>query len=52
MSKKFLTDEFKHLLIVENGSEKLSRQIFDNTGFYINILGIKIIKSSGTRWRN
>lgn len=46
------TDEFKHLFIVENESGKLPRQIFEDAGFDINILGIRRIKSSGSRWRN
>lgn len=45
------TDEFKQLFIVENEKGKLPRQIFENAGFDIDILGIKRIKSSGTRWR-
>jgi transposase len=45
------TDEFKHLFIVENESGKLPRQIFENAGFDVNILGMKRVKSSANRWR-
>ncbi len=38
------TDEFKHLFIVENESGKLPRQIFENAGFDVNILGMKRVK--------
>ena len=46
------TDEFKQLFIVENENGKLPRQIFEDAGFDINILGMKRIKSSGSRWRS
>lgn len=45
------TDEFKQLFIVENENGKLPRQIFEDAGFDTNILGMKRIKSSGSRWR-
>lgn len=46
------TDEFKKLFIVENENGKFPRQIFEDAGFDINILGIERIKSSGARWRS
>jgi transposase len=46
------TDEFKRLFIVENDLGKVSRDIFEDHGFDINIVGIKRAKSSGNRWRN
>lgn len=45
------TDEFKRLFVIENEKGKLPRQIFENAGFDINILGIKRVKSSANRWR-
>ena len=45
------TDEFKKLFIIENESGKFPRQIFEDAGFDIDILGMKRIKSSGSRWR-
>ena len=45
------TDEFKKLFILENESGKFPRQIFEDAGFDIDILGMKRIKSSGSRWR-
>ena len=46
------TDEFKRIFIVENELGKFPRDIFENHGFDINIVGIKRAKSSGNRWRN
>lgn len=45
------TDEFKNIFIVENEKGKFPREIFEECGFNIDILGIKRIKSSGNRWR-
>lgn len=45
------TDEFKQLFILENENGKFPRQIFEDAGFDVNILGMKRIKSSGSRWR-
>lgn len=54
VSSKGITysDEFKRLFIVENQAGKFPRQIFEECGFDINILGIKRIESSGKRWRS
>jgi hypothetical protein len=46
------TDEFKNIFITENELGKFPREIFEECGFDINILGMKRIKSSGKRWRD
>lgn len=45
------TDEFKKIFIVENEKGKIPRVIFEEYGFDIDILGMKRIKSSASRWR-
>ncbi|MDR5658007.1 IS3 family transposase [Serpentinicella sp. ANB-PHB4] len=45
------TDEFKRIFITENEKGKFPRQIFDEHGFDIDIIGKNRIKSSGKRWR-
>ncbi len=46
------TDEFKSIFISENEKGKFPRQIFEECGFDIDILGIERIKSCGNRWRS
>lgn len=46
------TDEFKRLFIVENRKGKFPREIFEECGFDINMIGLKRIQSSGSRWRS
>ncbi len=46
------TDEFKRLFISENAKGKFPRDIFAECGFDVNIIGLKRIKSSGSRWRS
>ncbi|NRT32922.1 hypothetical protein BJV38_004496 [Clostridium beijerinckii] len=46
------TDEFKRLFIAENEKGKFPREIFEECGFDINIIGLKRIQSSGGRWRS
>jgi transposase len=46
------SDEFKRIFIAENELGKFPREIFEEHGFDINILGIRRAKSSGNRWRN
>lgn len=46
------TDEFKNIFILENEKGKFPREIFEECGFNIDILGIKRIKASGSRWRS
>lgn len=45
------TDEFKRLFIAENEKGKVPRDIFAECGFDIDIIGLKRIKASGSRWR-
>ncbi|RXI52623.1 HTH domain-containing protein, partial [Clostridium tetani] len=45
------TDEFKRYFIAESSVGKFPRQIFEECGFDINILGMQRIKSLGKRWR-
>jgi transposase len=45
------TDGFKRLFIAENEKGKTPRQIFEENGFDIEIIGIDRIQSSGKRWR-
>lgn len=54
ISEKGITysDEFKRLFIYENEKGKLPRDIFSECGFDINIIGLKRIKSSASRWRS
>lgn len=46
------TDEFKEIFIRENQNGKLPRQIFEEHGFDIDVLGIQRIASAGKRWRS
>lgn len=46
------TDEFKRKFIAENQNGKFPKQIFEENGFDIDILGNERIKSSGKRWRS
>ncbi|MGK0466945.1 MAG: putative transposase [Clostridium sp.] len=45
------TYEFKILFIDEYTAGKLPRQIFEENGFDINIIGLKRIEQSSQRWR-
>lgn len=45
------TDEFKRIFITESEKGKFPREIFEEHGFDVNILGIKRIKASACRWR-
>ena len=45
------TDEFKNIFIAENDKGKLPRQIFEECGFEIDVIGIDRVRSSGKRWR-
>jgi transposase len=45
------TEEFKRMFITENEKGKLPRQIFEECGFDMEILGLRRIKSSADRWR-
>jgi len=46
------TDEFKRIFITEYDKGKLSRQIFEECGFDVEVIGIKRVKSASERWRN
>lgn len=46
------TDEFKRIFITEYEKGKLPRDIFNEQGFDIEVIGLKRIKSSSKRWRN
>jgi transposase len=45
------TDEFKRIFIEENDNGKTSREIFEEHGFDIEMLGKDRVISSGKRWR-
>jgi transposase-like protein len=45
------TDEFKRIFIAENEKGKFPREIFEEHGFDINILGMERVKTAGKRWR-
>ncbi len=45
------TDEFKEVFITENEKGKLPREIFEQCGFDINVIGRKRMQSSADRWR-
>ncbi len=45
------TDEFKRIFIAENENGKLPRQIFEENGFDIEIIGIVRVHRSASRWR-
>ncbi|WP_337988626.1 IS3 family transposase [Lysinibacillus sp. JNUCC 51] len=45
------TDEFKRHFIAENEKGKFPREIFENAGLDVELIGIKRIESSGKRWR-
>ena len=45
------TNEFKMHFIAEYEIGKTPRQIFENAGFDIDIVGIERVKSSSSRWR-
>lgn len=45
------TDEIKQLFIEENTGGKLPREIFEQCGFDIEVLGMDRVKAAGKRWR-
>lgn len=45
------TDEFKRIFISENKKGKLPRQIFEDCGFDVEVIGMKRVKAAGNRWR-
>ncbi|MED5019838.1 IS3 family transposase [Paenibacillus chibensis] len=46
------TDAFKRLFITENNKGKLPREIFEECGFDVTVIGIQRVESSGKRWRS
>ena len=53
VSQKGVTysDEFKLKVVTEYEKGKQPRQIFEECGFDVNILGMKRVSSSSDRWR-
>ena len=53
VSDKAITysEEFKNKFIVENSKGVLPRKIFEDNGFDIEIIGLKRIEQSASRWR-
>lgn len=53
VSSKGITysDEFKRHFIAEYGEGKLPREIFEEAGFNVDIIGIKRVKSASDRWK-
>ncbi len=45
------TDAFKQLFITENNKGKPLREIFEECGFDVTVIGIQRVQSSGKRWR-
>lgn len=45
------TLEFKRIFISENKKGKLPRQIFEECGFDIEVIGMKRVQAAGSRWR-
>lgn len=45
------TDEMKHVFIAEREKGKFARDIFEEWGFDVDILGLKRIRSASKRWQ-
>lgn len=45
------TDEFKRLFIQEREKEKFSRQVFEECGFDVDVIGMTRIKAASRRWQ-
>ena len=45
------TDEFKRIFIAENENGKFPRQIFEENGFDIEVIGIVRVQRAASRWR-
>lgn len=45
------TDDFKSIFINENEKGRFPRDIFEEHGFDIQVLGMKRVESAGKRWR-
>lgn len=46
------TDEFKRYFIAENELGKFPREIFEESGFYIEIVSMDRVQAAGKRWRS
>lgn len=47
------TDEFKRYFIAENELGKLPREIFEESGLYIEIVSMDwVVQAAGKRWRS
>lgn len=46
------TDEFKRIFVVEDEKGKLPRQIFEENGFDVEVLGIVRVHRAASRWRS
>lgn len=45
------TDEFKRIFIAENKKGKLPREIFEENGFDVEVIGIVRVQRAASRWR-
>lgn len=45
------TDEFKHIFIVEKEKGKFAREIFEEYGLDVEVLGMERIHSASKRWQ-
>lgn len=45
------TDEFKRHFITENDNGKLPREIFEEAGLNVDLIGLQRVSSAGKRWR-
>ena len=45
------TDEFKRYFVAENVKGEFPREIFEEAGFPVDLIGMKRISTAGKRWR-
>lgn len=45
------TDEFKRLFIEQSETGKLPREIFEEAGFDVSVIGITRVRKAANRWR-
>lgn len=46
------TDEFKRLFIAQSETGKLPREIFEEVGFDVSVIGITRVRKAANRWRS
>lgn len=46
------TDEFKRLFIAQSETGKLPREIFEEAGFDVSVIGITRVRKAANRWRS